>query len=141
MEQESYLEKVFLLERSLAAYKRIVVAVSEQRLGAYQSFFAKFVPKSPAIYLFFTPGKMMLQIQRAVSRASAVILGHSHNGDVQRQVADILYAKATADGRLSASIGGLFPTGAGVTITPRTPLHFIPEEHGLSLWTSHRIFM
>ena len=54
------------------------------------------------------------------------------DGDVQRQVADILYAKATADGRLSASIGGLFPTGAGVTITPRTPLHFIPEEHGLS---------
>ena len=120
------------LRDSLAAYKRIVVAVSEQRLGAYQPFFAKFVPKSPAIYLFFTPGKMMLQIQRAVSRASAVILGHSHHGDVQRQVADILYAKATADGRLSASIGGLFPTGAGVTITPRTPLHFIPEEHGLS---------
>lgn len=120
------------LRDSLAAYKRIVVAVSEQRLGAYQPFFAKFVPKSPAIYLFFTPGKMMLQIQRVVSRASAVILGHSHHGDVQRQVADILYAKATADGRLSASIGGLFPTGAGVTITPRTPLHFIPEEHGLS---------
>ena len=109
------------LRDSLAAYKRIVVAVSEQRLGAYQPFFAKFVPKSPAIYLFFTPGKMMLQIQRVVSRASAVILGHSHHGDVQRQVADILYAKATADGRLSASIGGLFPTGAGVTITPRTP--------------------
>ena len=120
------------LRDSLAAYQRIVVAVSEQRLGAYQPFFAKFVPKSPAIYLFFTPGKMMLQIQRVVSRASAVILGHSHHGDVQRQVADILYAKATADGRLSASIGGLFPTGAGVTITPRTPLHFIPEEHGLS---------
>lgn len=63
------------LRDSLAAYKRIVVAVSEQRLGAYQPFFAKFVPKSPAIYLFFTPGKMMLQIQRVVSRASAVILG------------------------------------------------------------------
>lgn len=77
------------------------------------AFLAKFVPKSPTIYLFFTPGKMMLQIQRAVSRASAVILGHSHNSDVQRQVADILYAKATADGRLSASIGGLFPTGGG----------------------------
>ena len=73
-----------------------------------------------------------MQIHHAVSHAPAVILGHSHNSDVQRQTADILFAKATADGRLSASIGGLFPTGAGVTITPETPLHFIPEEHGLS---------
>ena len=47
----------------------------------------------------------MLQIQRAVARASAVVLGHSPNEDVQRQVADVLFAKATADGRLSASLG------------------------------------
>ena len=120
------------LRDSLATYKRIVVAVSEQRLAPYHSFFIKFAPESPAIYLFFTSGKMMLQIHRAVSHASAVVLGHSHNSDVQRQVADVLFAKATADGRLSASVGGLFPTGAGVTITPKTPLHFIPEEYGLS---------
>lgn len=120
------------LRDSLATYKRIVIAVSEQRLAPYHSFFAKFAPENPAIYLFFTPGKMMMQIHHAVSHAPAVILGHSHNSDVQRQTADILFAKATADGRLSASIGGLFPTGAGVTITLETPLHFIPEEHGLS---------
>lgn len=120
------------LRDSLATYKRIVVAISEQRLAPYHSFFTKFSLESPAIYLFFTPGKMMLQIHRAVSHASAVVLGHSHTSDVQRQVADILFAKATADGRLSASVGGLFPTGAGVTITPKTPLHFIPEEYGLS---------
>lgn len=120
------------LRDSLATYKRIVIAVSEQRLTPYHPFFAKFAPESPAIYLFFTPGKMMLQIHRAVSDASAVVLGHSHNSDVQRQTADILFAKATADGRLSASLGGLFPTGAGVTITPESPSHFIPEEYGLS---------
>jgi len=49
------------LRDSLSTYKRIIVAVSEQRLAPYQPFFAKFVPESPAIYLFFTPGKMMLQ--------------------------------------------------------------------------------
>ena len=75
---------------------------------------------------------MMLQIQRAVAHASAVVLGHSYNVDVQRQVADVLFAKASADGQLSASLGELFPTGAGVTITPKTPLHFVPEEYGLS---------
>lgn len=120
------------LRDSLSTYKRIIVAVSEQRLAPYQPFFAKFVPESPAIYLFFTPRKMMLQIQRAVAHASAVVLGHSYSSDVQRQVADVLFAKASADGQLSASLGELFPTGAGVTITPKTPLHFVPEEYGLS---------
>lgn len=120
------------LRDSLSTYKRIIVAVSEQRLAPFQPFFAKFVPESPTIYLFFTPGKMMLQIQRAVTHASAVVLGHSYNSDVQRQVADVLFAKASADGQLSASLGELFPTGAGVTITPKTPLHFVPEEYGLS---------
>ena len=120
------------LRDSLSTYKRIIVAVSEQRLAPYQPFFAKFVPESPAIYLFFTPGKMMLQIQRAVAHASAVVLGHSYSSDVQRQVADVLFAKASADGQLSASLGELFPAGAGVTITPKTPLHFVPEEYGLS---------
>lgn len=70
-------EKNQRLRDSLSTYKRIIVAVSEQRLAPYQPFFAKFVPESPAIYLFFTPGKMMLQIQRAVAHASAVVLGHS----------------------------------------------------------------
>lgn len=120
------------LRDSLTTYKRIIVAVSEQRLASYQSFFTKFAPKTPVIYLFFTPGKMMLQIQRAVSQASAVVLAHTPHEEVQSQVADLLFAKASADGRLSASLGGLFHTGEGVTITPETPLHYIPEEYGLS---------
>ncbi len=127
------------LRDSLAAYKRIIVAVSEQKLSPYQTFFGKFTTEAPVIYAFFTQGKMMLQIQRAVARASAVVLGHSPNEDVQRQVADVLFAKATADGRLSASLGELFQAGDGVTITPKTPLHFIPEEHGLSSVALQRI--
>lgn len=127
------------LRDSLSTYKRIIVAVSEQRLAPYQPFFAKFAPQKPVVYLFFTPGKMMMQIHRAVSHASAVLLGHSPNEEVQRRVADVLFAKASADGRLSASLGGLFKAGAGVTITPKTPLHFIPEEYGLSSSVLHRI--
>lgn len=127
------------LRDSLAAYKRIIVAVSEQRLAPYQPFFAKFAPRVPTVYAFFTSGKMMLQIQRAVSAAQAVVLGHSTGSDVQQQVADVLFGKATADGRLSASLGGLFRTGQGVTITPQTPLHFIPDEYGLSSDVLQRI--
>lgn len=120
------------LRDSLATYSRVIVAVSEPKLAPYQPFFAKLPPEIPAIFLFFTPGKSMLQIQRAVADASAVVLAHCDDADVQRQVADVLFAKATADGRLSASLGGLFRTGAGVTISPETPLHFVPEEYGLS---------
>ena len=127
------------LKDSLATYNRIIVAISEQRLASYQPFFAKFAPQIPVIYLFFTPGKMMLQIQRAVTAASSVVLAHSYDDDVQKQVADVLFAKATADGRLSASLGGIFSAGSGVTITPQTPLHFIPEEYGLSSTILQRI--
>lgn len=45
------------LRDSLSTYKRIIVAISEQRLASYQPFFAKFVPESPAIYLFLLPGR------------------------------------------------------------------------------------
>lgn len=120
------------LRESLARYQRIIVAVSDQRLAAYRSFFEKFAPESPAVYLFFTSGKVMLQIQPAVKHASAVVLGHSRQADIQRQVADILFAKATADGRLSTTLGKLFPAGTGVTLTPHSPLRFVPEEYGLS---------
>lgn len=81
------------LRDSLAAYRRIIVTVTEQRLAPYQSFFARFAPEAPAIYVFYTPAKSMLQIQRAVSAAEAVVLAHAPHDDVQERVADILLAK------------------------------------------------
>lgn len=127
------------LRDSLAAYRRVIVTVTEQRLAPYQSFFARFAPEAPAIYVFYTPAKSMLQIQRAVSAAEAVVLAHAPHDDVQERVADILFGKATADGRLSASVGGLFSAGSGVTITPHTPFHFAPEEYGLKSEVLSRI--
>lgn len=125
-------EEAKRLQDSLSAYKRIIVAVSEQRLASYQPFFAKFTPHSPTVYLFFTPGKTMLQIHRAADRASAVVLAHTAHKEVMTRTADVLFGKATADGRLSASVGGLFRAGAGVTVDPQTPPYFVPEEYGLS---------
>ncbi len=117
---------------SLTRYKRLVVAVSEQRLAPYQPFFSRFKPAHPTVYIFFTPMKMMLQIQRAVDDAEAVVAAHTPAKEVQKQVAQVLFAKAQANGRLSASIGGLFSMGDGVTLTPSSPVHFIPEEYGMS---------
>lgn len=119
------------LRDSLSKYRRIVVCVTEQRLAPYQDFFAEFAPRVPVIYVFFTPGRLMLQLEQAVSAAGAVVLAHTNSDEVQQRVAEVLYAKATADGRLSASIGSLFATGAGVTIAPGMPSYFRPEEYGM----------
>lgn len=119
------------LRDSLSAYRRIIVPVNEIRLAPYQSFFAKFAPQVPVVYAFFTPAKLMLQIHRAISNASSVVLGHTDSDEVQEQIAALLFGKAAANGRLSAGIGGLFRAGAGLTVTTSTPYHFVPEEYGM----------
>lgn len=120
------------LRDSLSHYKRILVCVTERRLAGYQAFFSELAPEVPVAYLLFIPGKQVLQLNRSMSASDAVVLAHSSNDDVQRHVARILYADATADGRLSASIGSLFATNAGLTITSRTQPHSIPEEYGMN---------
>ena len=120
------------LRNALAKYKRILVCVTEHRLTPYQNFFAKFAPDVPVVYLFFIPGKQVLQIKQGDAAAEAVILAHSSNGEVQRQVARIVYGSACSEGRLSASIGSRFAAGAGVTLTPQSTPRFVPEEHGMN---------
>lgn len=127
------------LRDSLAQYKRIIVAVAEDRLIPYESFFDKFAPKSPIIYVSFTASKMMLQLEKGLALASAVVLSHNTRADVQIQTAKALFGKATVDGRLSAGIGTLFAAGIGETITPNTPYHYVPEEYGLSSTVLKRI--
>ncbi len=121
-----------LFEKCAAKYKRILVCVTEHRLTPYQNFFAKFAPDVPVVYLFFIPGKQVLQIKQGDAAAEAVILAHSSNEEVQRQVARIVYGSACSEGRLSASIGSRFAAGAGVTLTPQSAPRFVPEEHGMN---------
>ncbi len=130
-------EKLFC--DSLAAYKRLIVAVGEQRLAPYQPFFERFSPAHPTVYTFFIPPKMMMQIPKAVAHAGAVVAAHSATDEVQEQVARVLFAKEKANGRLSASVGHLFAQGDGLILTPATPVHFIPEEYGLSSTVLARI--
>ena len=120
------------LKDKLSQFKRILVCVTEHRLAPYQSFFAEFAPDVPVVYVFFIPGKQVLQIHRGVSAAEATILAHSSDDEVQTRVAKILYADAAADGKLSASIGGLFAAGEGVTLGTETEPRFVPEEYGLN---------
>lgn len=120
------------LRDSLQQYKRVLVCVSDSKLSPYQTFLNELSPESPTAYLFFIPAKQLAQVGKATSQADAVVLAHSADKDVQTHVAQVIYGDATADGRLSASIGNLFRGGDGVTITPKTPHSFIPSEYGLN---------
>jgi beta-glucosidase-like glycosyl hydrolase/CubicO group peptidase (beta-lactamase class C family) len=128
-----------VLRDSLSQYKRVIVAVSDPVLAPYKSFFDAFAIKPPTAYVFFTAAKLTLQIQKAVSLASAVIIAHNPRIDVEEQTAKILFGKETADGRMSEGIGTLFAAGAGETITTSTPYHYIPEEYGMSSTVLKRI--
>lgn len=119
------------LRDSLVHYKRILVCITEQKLAAYQAFFAKFAPEVPVVYLSFIPGKQLLQIHRGISAAEAVVLAHSADEEVQQQVAGVLYGDVRADGRLSAAIGGLFAAGMGEVLGPHSVPRFVPEEYGM----------
>ncbi|MEL5892408.1 glycoside hydrolase family 3 N-terminal domain-containing protein [Bacteroides sp. GD17] len=120
------------LRETLAKYKRILVCVTEHRLAPYQAFFARFAPDVPVVYLCFIPGRQILQINRGIASADAVVLAHSSNDDVQQQTARILYSSAGADGRLSSSIGSLFAAGTGITLNQQSTPHFVPDEHGIN---------
>ncbi|MDR0892004.1 MAG: serine hydrolase [Mediterranea sp.] len=127
------------LRDSLSAYRRIVVAVSEKQTEEYRPFFDHFAPTASVTYLFFTPQKSIEAWSDAVARASATILAHTATPEVQRRVADVLFARATADGRLSTSIGSLFKAGAGITLRQGATPAIRPTDVGFSPTLLERI--
>lgn len=127
------------MKHELSLHKRVIVSVTDQNLKPYLHFFSALSISQPAVYVFFTPFTVMEQLQIPLSVASAVVLGHSADNDVQAQVGNVLFAKAEADGRLSASVGTLYSPGDGVTINPNTAFRNSPEDFGMSSTTLARI--
>ncbi|MDR0746073.1 MAG: serine hydrolase, partial [Mediterranea sp.] len=120
-----------VLRDTLSTYKRIVVCISDERLAPYKEFFSELPAGMPIVYIFFTPEKSMVTLEAGLSNASAVVLAHSGEKNIQEHTASILFGKAAANGRLSTSVGNLFKAGDGVIITPQIAHHFIPEEYGV----------
>ncbi len=106
------------LQERLEGYQRVLACVLSQNASAYKGFFANYQHEVPVVTAFFTVGKGMEQLPEAVSASDAVILAHVADAEVQAHVADIVYGKAAATGRLSTSIGTLFPVNAGVDVLP-----------------------
>ncbi len=127
------------MKHELSLHKRVIVSITTHDLQPYLHFLSALSVSQPVVYVFFTPSTVMAQLQIPLSIASAVVLGHSADKCVQLQVGNILFAKVTADGRLSASVGTLYRPGEGVTITPNTPFRYSPEDFGMSSVTLARI--
>lgn len=130
------------LARKLADYRRIVVSVSGSDAGvvAFDEFLANLDLPAPIVYAFFTSYRGMQPLEPALSKASAVVLGHSSEADIQQYVAGVMFAKVPAQGKLSMSIGRLYRAGEGSVIVPgMKPGSIIPEDLGMKSYELHRI--
>ncbi|ADV42275.1 serine hydrolase [Bacteroides helcogenes] len=130
------------VRRKLMAYRRIVISVTG---SAYISdkdvkFLNELELQAPLVYAFFTPYRTLLSLLPALSKASAVVLAHSAEAGLQQYVADVLFAKASAVGKTSMSIGRTFPAGTGCDIVPgMKPGIAVPEDYGMKSYILHGI--
>lgn len=130
------------LARKLANYRRVVISISGKDTDAlaYADFLAGLNLPAPVVYAFFTSYRAMQPLVPALNQASAVVLGHSSEVDIQQYVAGVIFAKVPAQGKLSMSIGNLYQAGEGSVITPgMKPGRIIPEDLGMKSNELHRI--
>lgn len=119
------------LKQTLAAFKNVIVSVSSPDASGYNELLTSLADSSKVIYSLFIPLTAAQKYAPALSVASACVLAHSREVSLQRYMANVLFGKAVADGRLSAAIPGVYKVGQGVTITPEMPPRYEPEEVGL----------
>lgn len=108
------------VQGQLAAFRRVVISITG---SAYVSdrdvaFLEGLNLRAPLVYTFFTSYRTLQPLMPALAKSSAVVLAHSAETDLQQYVVDVLFAKKPASGRMSMSIGKLFPAGTGCMIEP-----------------------
>ena len=90
--------------------------------------------------ILFTSYRNIATSDARTCQSSAVVLAHSAETDLQQYVADVLFAKKPASGRMSMSIGKLFPAGTGCMIEPgMKPGKTVPEDYGMKSYVLQSI--
>ena len=115
----------------LAGRRNVVVAVSTPKIKSFGPFLAALSKRTDAVYALFTSFVRVDCPLSSFVGGGTVVLAHSAEEDVQRRVAEVLFGVAPANGRLPASIPGLYEEGEGVDITSTTARHYTPEELGM----------
>lgn len=125
-------DAVSAIRKELVSSQRIIVVVNSNDYTKYKSMLENLPEDLPIVYVYLMPLKSMSNMDTYWKKAKAVVLGHTNNVDIQRQVADVLAGKAKADGRLSVAVADLFKPGDGVTIAPSTPRTYKPKDYGMN---------
>ncbi|NDV59905.1 glycoside hydrolase family 3 N-terminal domain-containing protein [Bacteroides sp. 519] len=120
--------------------RRAIISVTTDNLDIehYIDFLEMIDTKAPVVYAFLSPYRELLPAAVPLRKASAIILAHSAHDELQQQVADIMYSKASATGKMSMPVGELFAVGDGVAITPQTPIGFVGEDFGMKSYVFDR---
>lgn len=116
----------------LKKYRRVLLYVDDKNVDKYNALVRKIDEEVPVAALCFTSMKKMAGLAEVVKGTDAVVVAHSDDAAVQKFVASLVCAKATADARLSASIGNFLAAGAGYDVSPSSPRGFTPEDYGMS---------
>lgn len=128
----------------LQPFRRMIVSITGQGLQILgpevQNFLESLEVQAPLVYAFFAPFQSTYALEQALARSSALVLAHSQESDLQQYVADVLFAKASATGRLFVNIGRSFPVGAGCSIaTGMKPVRMLPEDIGMKSYVLQQI--
>ena len=130
------------VRKALSAYKRVVVSIAGVSYVSEDdvAFLAGLNLSAPLVYACFTPYRLLNLLTPALSKASAVVLAHSAEEDLQQHVARLLFGQEGANGRLSMSIGSLFPAGTGCDLVPgKTKGAVVPDDYGMKSYILQRI--
>lgn len=130
------------VKRKLAAYRRVIISITGSGYVSDRdvTFLANLDLQVPLVYTFFTSYRTLQPLAPALAKSSAVVLAHSSEADLQQYVADVLFAKAPANGRIPMSIGEIFPAGTGCVIEPgMKPGAVIPEDLGMKSYVLQRV--
>lgn len=119
--------------------QRILVALHSQEVEPYIPLLENLAADKPLALVCFGDMKVLEKLPEAVRHASTVVLAHSGEGYLQREVANLFLGNAYADGRLSIPLAGLFKAGDGITIDPDAPRKFCPADLGMDASVLSRI--
>ena len=127
-------EEKLAVREKLETHDRVVVSMAGVNYvsEADVEFLRNLDLRAPLVYVFFTSYRLLPVLTPVLAEANSVVLAHSAEPDLQQHVAKVLFAEEGANGRLSVSIGRLFPEGTGCDIEPgMKPVDKMPDDYGM----------
>ncbi len=122
----------FAIQQNLNRNDRTIVCVTTDNIQYFTNYITNLSFSMPTLGIDFAPIRTLNIASLPISMVGALVLAHSTDNDVERQVGDILFARGYANGRLSTSIGTIYNAGDGIDMYPTKVETNLPEQTGLN---------